>query len=117
MIDSRRPQGYKAKPPVDLRRKVPKVGRRVPFIDPEDLTLATLAGPHGLRNLLLEVDKEITELRREVHRICGKHVHKISQHHVSTQECKDSPFGLCCFEHSPEMNPFTSCIFCNQLPN
>lgn len=116
MINQKRPQGYKAKPPVDLTRRTLKPGRRQPFIDPEDLTLATLAGPQGLKNVIMDVHKEIMALRREMQQVCGKHVHKMSQHTVSTQDCTVSPFGLCCFK-LVDPRDFRTCIFCNQLHN
>lgn len=138
MIDSERPTGYKGyQPPLDLTRKIPKPirkpklkgpplslyrktpkpGRRIAFFDPEDVTLATLAGPNAIRTLLLEAHQELLDIRGEVDRMIKRYLpdgRTPGKVDISAQECNASPFGLCVYDkYGSEQH--RDCIYCKKL--
>lgn len=113
MINTKRPRGYKAKPPVDLVRRTPKPGRRVPFLDPEDVTFARLAGAHAYRDLVVKAHQEIIDIGNEIDKLCDYAIPGIDVHDLSTKDCDKSPVGLCVYI-SNTSNPWSRCVYCDK---
>lgn len=114
-----RPTSYKPKPyspPVCLDRPPGYKNQRKPFIDPMELSYATLAGPHALRQLIVDADTEINKIREEIHAMTKKHLPTPHGYSVTLDQCQKSPFGLCAIKKTLIDNSgFDRCIFCSAI--